>query len=238
MQGLGAPVVTVLLSGRPLWSNRELNRSRALLAAWLPGTEGKGVADVLFRRADGTTHHDFVGRLPFSWPSDAAQAEVNVGDLGPGAAPLFPYGYGLSYARPAPLLGNALDESGSHAGPAAATPLAIFQRVQGEQFKLYLGSPADWRLALGDDAKATPRSADGLIQVAPDQLNVREDARRVTWHGDAEFKAMAVAGPTSAPVCVPTPRRRWASTSRCRRTRPGRSSCASIAAIPVAGKWI
>src|SRR5690606_22021447 len=60
------PVVAVLLSGRPLWMNRELNASQAFVAAWLPGSEGAGVADVLLRRADGTIAHDFKGRLSFS----------------------------------------------------------------------------------------------------------------------------------------------------------------------------
>ena len=52
-------MVTVLFSGRPLWVNREIDRSDAFVAAWLPGTEGKGITDVLFRHADGAHH-----RLP------------------------------------------------------------------------------------------------------------------------------------------------------------------------------
>ena len=47
------PVVAILLSGRPLWQNRELNLANAYVAAWLPGTEGGGIADVLFRKKDG-----------------------------------------------------------------------------------------------------------------------------------------------------------------------------------------
>src|SRR6202008_2127151 len=61
VSGHGVPVVTVLFSGRPLWVNREINRSDAFVAAWLPGTEGKGIADVLFRHADGGST-DFRGR--------------------------------------------------------------------------------------------------------------------------------------------------------------------------------
>lgn len=59
----GIPVVTVLISGRPLVTNAELDASQAFVAAWLPGSEGAGVADVLFG------DHDFVGTLPFSWPA-------------------------------------------------------------------------------------------------------------------------------------------------------------------------
>ncbi len=75
----GIPVVTVLVAGRPLVVNDELAESHAFLAAWLPGSEGGGVADVLFGEAD------FQGRLSVSWPA---------GDR-PGATPLFRRGFGL-----------------------------------------------------------------------------------------------------------------------------------------------
>ncbi len=83
----GVPVVSVFLSGRPLWTNPHINASDAFVAAWLPGTEGGGVADVLYGDAD------FTGRLAFSWPRNAAQAVLNAGD--PGYDPLFLLGYGL-----------------------------------------------------------------------------------------------------------------------------------------------
>jgi beta-glucosidase len=83
----GVPVVTVLVSGRPLVTGQELDASTAFVAAWLPGSEGQGVADVLFG------DHDFTGRLSFSWPGQGEP--VNVGD--PGYEPLYPTGYGLSY---------------------------------------------------------------------------------------------------------------------------------------------
>ena len=85
----GLKVVTVLVSGRPLLINEELERSAAFVAAWLPGSEGDGIAQVLFG------DHDFSGRLGFSWPRDAAQIPINVGDAD--YDPLFPYGFGLRY---------------------------------------------------------------------------------------------------------------------------------------------
>lgn len=97
VSGHGRPVVTVLLSGRPFYANAELNLSDAFVAAWLPGTEGGGVADVLFRGRNGRTT-DVTGTLPVSWPRDACQATVNVGD--PAAHPQFAFGYGLSYRHP------------------------------------------------------------------------------------------------------------------------------------------
>src|SRR6185437_15995416 len=59
LRAQGIPVVSVFLSGRPLWVNPELNASNAFLAAWLPGSEGEGIADVLFRKANGAIGHDF-----------------------------------------------------------------------------------------------------------------------------------------------------------------------------------
>ena len=93
--GKGKPVVTVLMSGRPVYANDLINLSDAFVAAWLPGTEGAGVADVLLRKADGSVNFDFTGRLSFSWPRSDCQASwsgANAGDV-----PLFRPGYGLSY---------------------------------------------------------------------------------------------------------------------------------------------
>jgi beta-glucosidase len=90
------PVVAVFHSGRPLWTNPELNAADAFVAAWLPGTEGGGVADVLLRKPNGEVNHDFTGKLSSSWPKTAAGAPLNLGDKG--YDPLFAYGYGLTYA--------------------------------------------------------------------------------------------------------------------------------------------
>ena len=85
----GIPVVAVLVTGRPLILEPILARCDAVVAAWLPGTEGQGVADVLFGDYRPT------GKLSFSWPRTNAQIPVNVGDRA--YNPLFRYGYGLSY---------------------------------------------------------------------------------------------------------------------------------------------
>ena len=85
----GIPLVTVVISGRPLILGPALEASDAIVAAWLPGTEGDGVADVLFGRNAPT------GKLPFTWPRSMDQIPINVGD--PKYDPLFPFGFGLAY---------------------------------------------------------------------------------------------------------------------------------------------
>lgn len=112
LNAAGIPVVTVFISGRPLYVNKELNRSEAFVAAWLPGSEGGGIADVLFKNADGEIHHDFTGKLAFSWPAEACQTAVNIGDRP--YTPLFPLGHGLTYADHEPL-GDELPEASADA---------------------------------------------------------------------------------------------------------------------------
>jgi hypothetical protein len=92
------PGGAVFLSGRPLWTNPEINAADAFVAAWLPGSEGGGVADVLIGDKAGKARHDFQGKLSFSWPKRVDQEPLNVGDKG--YDPQFAYGYGLSYAKP------------------------------------------------------------------------------------------------------------------------------------------
>lgn len=93
--GKGTPVVTVLVSGRPSNADDLLNLSDAFVAAWLPGTEGKGVADVLFRNAAGGIDHDFRATLAFSWPGNACPTPRDAALRH--CAPRFAFGYGLRY---------------------------------------------------------------------------------------------------------------------------------------------
>jgi beta-glucosidase len=89
MKAARIPVVVVLLSGRPMIIDKAIGKADAFVAAWLPGTEGDGVADVLFG------DYKVSGKLSFSWPRSMAQVGVHRGDAN--YNPLFPYGYGLSY---------------------------------------------------------------------------------------------------------------------------------------------
>ena len=91
----GIPTVAIFLSGRPMWVTHEINASDAFIAAWLPGTEAAGIADVLLTKANGEIQNDFHGKLSFSWPRSGSQTIVNHGDKD--YNPQFEYGYGLSY---------------------------------------------------------------------------------------------------------------------------------------------
>jgi beta-glucosidase len=94
VSGKGVPVVTLLYSGRPVGANDLINRSDAFIAAWLPGTEGMGLADMLLAGRDGRAQFDFTGRLPFDWPS---------GDCLPKRGGVqFERGFGLTLASRSP----------------------------------------------------------------------------------------------------------------------------------------
>lgn len=93
MQETCETLIVVLISGRPLIITDFIDSWDALVAAWLPGTEGQGVADVLFGI------QPFVGTLPYTWPSAVEQLPFNFADVATGTVtPLFPFGYGLETA--------------------------------------------------------------------------------------------------------------------------------------------
>ena len=89
IKNAGIPYVIILISGRPMIITDELADCNAFVAAWLPGTEGQGIADVLFG------DYNFTGKLSHSWPRNMSQIPINFGDAN--YDPLFPYGFGLSY---------------------------------------------------------------------------------------------------------------------------------------------
>ncbi len=93
-------LIVVILSGRPMVITDQYQTAEAWVAAWLPGSEGAGVADVLFGDAP------FVGKLPYTWPRSNAQLPININNsanLSGCAGPLFPYGYGLGNAGSQPI---------------------------------------------------------------------------------------------------------------------------------------
>lgn len=187
--GKGKPVVTVLLSGRAVYANDLINLSDAFVAAWLPGTEGKGIADVLFRNAAGGINNDFRGTLSFSWPKSPCQTPLNQGDAN--YAPLFALGYGLTYASASTV--GKLDVGAPVAGCGTATSLLIFNQVISAPYSMYVSSAENGlgETYIGDDLNATLDlpAVKPAVRVRTTQINTQQDAKQVTWYGAAQFYA-------------------------------------------------
>jgi beta-glucosidase len=114
LRATGVPVIVVLVSGRPMDIASELGNWAALVAAWLPGTEGQGVADVLFGDYNPT------GKLPMTWMQSVSQQPINDGD---GKPALFPYGFGLSYpGGPSPSPSTSVSPSSSPSASPSVSP--------------------------------------------------------------------------------------------------------------------
>ncbi|MDH6516287.1 beta-glucosidase [Streptomyces sp. SAI-135] len=132
----------LIVSGRPQLVGGRLGDIDALVASWLPGTEGDGVADVLYGR------RPFTGRLPVTWPRSEAQLPINVGD--PTYDPQFPYGWGLTTR-------TAVPEGGPATLAALATAAGAAERA----------GAGDRGRALVDKARLiVQRKADGRITAA------------------------------------------------------------------------
>ncbi|MDG2393120.1 MAG: exo 1,3/1,4-beta-D-glucan glucohydrolase, partial [Thalassotalea sp.] len=173
LKAQGIPVVSVFISGRPMWVNAELNASDAFIAAWLPGSEGTGVSEVLFTKADGSINHDFKGKLSFSWPKTAIQAVVNRNDAE--YSPLLPYGFGLAYGEEN-TLGDDLDETVAKSANADQAMVLFEHAVK-----------APWAMTLTSGEKSSGVDS-SIIELASIKLktmdkDVQEDARTITFRG-------------------------------------------------------
>jgi beta-glucosidase len=191
--GKGKPVITVLLSGRPLWTNDVMNLSDSFVAAWLPGSEGKGVADVLFKggKAGGKA---FVGTLPFAWPKSVCQAVTGKDGTG---TPLFAVGYGLQSGARSQV--GQLDATAQEGGCLEPDVLPVHVRGDHARWPLALVSGSD-RVALGRDL-ADVVELPG-IRVENAELVQGGDAKRVTWTAGSSAPARIEARAT-APRALP-----------------------------------
>lgn len=204
LKARGFKVVTVFLSGRPMYVNEEINHSDAFVAAWLPGTEAGGITDVLY----GVDGMDFKGRLSYSWPMKKCSTSINrvpptinsyitpdneqpiTGEH----APLFPYGYGLSYADNTPPEGLDLSQlpldprnygCGQDAPDTgvATTPMEVYgtRSAAGEYILRISGNSNGWQ------AIEVPREqpADqGTVSTTPINYQGQYDAVTVDFKGD------------------------------------------------------
>jgi beta-glucosidase len=185
LKAQGVPVVTVFLSGRPLWVNPEINASDAFVAAWLPGSEGVGVADVLVGDAQGRPRHDFTGTLSFSWPRTPDQTPLNVGQRK--YDPLFAFGYGLSYAKPGDV--GLLSEEGA---VVETDPNILFAA----------GKLRDaLRFTLRDSGGETStlesagRSPAGVLTLQATDAGQQENARTFNFSGAGDASALMIGQP-------------------------------------------
>lgn len=179
LKAQGIPVVAVFLTGRPLWVNKEINASDAFVAAWLPGSEGKAVAEVLFANADGSVNYDFKGKLSFSWPKLASQVVLN--SYSSDYDPLFPYGYGLNYADEVQLA--LLSEENDYrvqSGNDAEYPLL----VKG------LNQPWELFYDYGEDNGKKPvfiegsRTQNSTVAIMEADFSAQGDAVEFSWSGE------------------------------------------------------
>ncbi|XQA76514.1 glycoside hydrolase family 3 protein [Xanthomonas sacchari] len=176
LKARGIPVVAVFLSGRPLWVNREINAADAFVAAWLPGSEGAGIADVLLRKPDGSVQYDFHGKLSFSWPRTAVQFANNVGQKN--YSPQFAFGYGLTYEDKGDL--SRLSEVSGVSGAQAVGGVYLDRGkpAAGINLILFGGTQANLPAATFPAALA-----DGSLKVTAIDHKAQEDARRFVWSG-------------------------------------------------------
>lgn len=177
LQADGIPVVSVLLTGRPLWVNAHINASDAFVVAWLPGSEGAGIADVLLSDASGNARFDFTGRLSFDWPNrdiNAADPSLPVTDI------LFPYGYGLDYQQSRELAADLVEEP---LGEVVGLDRIIFSGNTKQPWQLFVGDAEDWSVPVTGASAATSKG--GLSLSSIDRF-VQEDARLLQWREGTE----------------------------------------------------
>ncbi|WP_341713445.1 glycoside hydrolase family 3 N-terminal domain-containing protein [Erythrobacter sp.] len=162
----GVPVVAVFLSGRPMFVGPEMTAADAFVAAWLPGSQGAGVADVLIAGKDGKTPRDFTGTLSFAWPSGCE----------PGASDLFPLGFGGSYAA-------------KPAVPALATECSLSGIKSGDGLSIYdRGLQSGIWAFTGDTGLVNLVGAGPGFKSTAFDIGAQEDARRLQWSGPATLQ--------------------------------------------------
>lgn len=206
----GIPTVVILLSGRPLYVNEEINLSDAFVAAWLPGTEAEGITDVLFRDANGLINNDFQGKLSFSWPAHKCATTINRTPTNvpewqrpkfeqkPGKENiLFNFGDGLTYRKTSLSAANYQDldnlpldnrqlgcrESSVAKSPIATRSLELFGEKASDEHRLRMGDESNWT---GTEVSMNSESRMQFISVRPVDYKRQQDAREVTFMGTGQ----------------------------------------------------
>ena len=176
LKAQGIPVVSLFLTGRPLWVNPHINASDAFVVAWLPGTEGGGVADVLVADPEGQIRHDFKGKLSFSWPVDGVGEPINSAD-DPGV--LYPYGFGLDYTEVS--TSEQLPEVPGVEDTNLQFDGQIVQRgAAAGPFTMFIGDSSNANIPV---AAMNAVSLGNGITISGIDYNAQEDSKLLTWSG-------------------------------------------------------
>lgn len=173
----GHKVVSLFVSGRPLWTNPEINNSDAFVAIWLPGSEPAGITDLIFQTKP---EYDFTGRLSFSWPKLATQDRLNPHHAG--YDPLFKLGYGLSLTDSISV-DQLPEESGVDSGLGQKG--VFFEKG---------ASPQPLRLAVNGTTIDLPFAENGIEVVAYDNA-AQEDALKMKFSNTSGVFSVASSYP-------------------------------------------
>jgi beta-glucosidase len=182
LKASNVPVVSVFLTGRPLFVNPHINRSDAFVVAWLPGTQGAGIADVLIQPAtsndsDGAMH-DFTGKLSFTWPSDGRGQPI---DKTSQDGVQFAFGYGLSYGQ-SQNLSDLPEDPLLRSASGTFTGQLMNKGEANAPFGFYLGDSSNWKTPAGPFQMS---SLGGVVVSRGVDYLAQEDARQLTWQGGA-----------------------------------------------------
>jgi len=179
LKDAGIPTISLFISGRPLWVNPELNASDAFVAAWLPGSEGIAVSDLLFKNIDGSLNTDFTGKLSFSWPKRPDQYLLNKGDVD--YDPLFAYGYGLNASEKSSVGDNLPTDFDDLVAPVRSQ-IEILSRKPNANLNEFISDAAGQSLISANSSKNV------AVAYRTVDKDVQEDARRL------EFSALGSYG--------------------------------------------
>jgi len=164
------PTVSIFLTGRPLWVTREINLSDSFVVAWLPGTESRGMTDVLLHNS--TDDYDFSGKLPFSWPRNTRQANLNYFDAT--SNPLFNFGYGLTYQEE--IFINNLDE-----GENSVQKIDSIELMNGTINDKFIGFMRESDSAEVQISSNKASTQNALISINLIDVNIQDDTLSVNF---------------------------------------------------------